>query len=90
MNQFLVQRGQSIGACSRELVEHVSCVLENNQTQSLAVREPSLVVPLGAFVAHLQSLHLVVDERHLATGADEPLVDLGEPSLEVSVVTHRH
>ena len=83
-----MQRGESVGAYSRVLVEHGTCALEYNQTQSLAVQERPRSVLLGAFVARSQSLHLVVDEHHLATGIGKPIVDPAELFLEESVVVH--
>ena len=86
-----MQRGESVGACSRVLVEHGACALEYNQTQSLAVQERPRSVLLGAFVARSQSLHFVVDEHHLAAGIGKPIVDQTELFLEESVVVHhRH
>ena len=84
-----MQRGESVGAHSCVLVEHGACALEYSQTQSLAVQERPRSVLLGAFVARSQSLHLVVDEHHLATGIRKHVVDPTELFLEESFVVHR-
>ena len=84
-----MQRGESVGAHSRVLVEHGACALQYSQTQSLAVQERPRSVLLGAFVARSQSLHLVVDEHHLTTGIRKHVVNPAELFLEKSVVVHR-
>ena len=84
-----MQRGESVGAHSRVLVEHGACALEYYQTQSLAVQERPRSVLLGAFVARSHCLHLVVDEHHLATSIRKHVVDPTELFLEENFVVHR-